>query len=73
VIATRFSGIEEQIEHGVNGLIVEQDVESICAGLVSLIRDPGLRDQLGSGGYPRQLLDDRAKIDKLLALIGTTG
>ena len=73
VIATRFSGIDEQIEDGVNGLIVEQDVGAICEGLSSLIRDAGLRERLAHGGYPRELLDDDAKIDALLALLGGHG
>lgn len=69
VIATRFAGIEEQIESGVNGLIVAQDVEAICTGMASLIRDAALRERLAKGGYPHALLDDDAKLDKLLALI----
>lgn len=73
VIATRFSGIEEQIETGVNGLIVEQDVESICDGLASLLRDSGLRARLAKGGYPQDLLDDDAKADALLALMEGNG
>nr|WP_297099322.1 glycosyltransferase [Thermomonas sp.] len=49
VIATRFAGVVEQIDDGVNGLIVEQDVDAICAGLASLLRDAGLRERLGAG------------------------
>ncbi|MCC6441730.1 MAG: glycosyltransferase [Rhodanobacteraceae bacterium] len=69
VIATRFAGIEEQIQSGVNGLVVEQDVEAICAGMASLIRDAALRERLAKGGYPHALLDDDAKVDALLRLI----
>ncbi|MBL0227554.1 hypothetical protein [Thermomonas sp.] len=69
VIATRFAGIEEQIETGVNGLVVEQDVDAICDGLGSLIRDAGLRQRLAQGGYPRELLDDDAKVDLLMGLM----
>ena len=69
VIATRFSGIEEQIEDGVNGLIVEQDVAAICDGLSSLILDAGLRERLARGGYPRELLDDEAKVNALMRLM----
>lgn len=70
VIATRFAGIEEQIDSGVNGLIVEQTLESICSGLASLISDAGMRERLARGGYPRELLDDDAKLVRLLSLIG---
>ena len=71
VIATRFAGIEEQIHSGVNGLIVDQDVDSICDGLSMLIRDAGLRERLAKGGYPRELLDDDAKVDLLMDLMGS--
>lgn len=69
VIATRFSGIEEQIESGVNGLIVEQDVDAICEGMATLLKDAGLRQRLAAGGYPDALLDDDAKVDALMRLI----
>ena len=72
VIATRFSGIEEQITSGVNGLIVEQDVEAICEGMATLLRDPALRERLAHGGYPRELLDDDAKLDALIRLLAGT-
>lgn len=71
VIATRFAGIEEQIQSGVNGLIVDQDVDAICDGLAMLIRDAGLRERLAKGGYPRELLDDDAKVDLLMELMGS--
>ncbi|MEO7917186.1 MAG: glycosyltransferase, partial [Dokdonella sp.] len=69
VLATRFAGIKEQIVSGVNGLIVEQDVDSICEGMASMIQDPAFCERLANGGYPRELLDDDAKLEKLLALI----
>lgn len=69
VIATRFAGIEEQIASGVNGLIVEQDVTAICAGMTALLGDPNLRERLAQGGYPRELLDDDAKLDALIDLL----
>jgi len=69
VIATRFAGIEEQVENGVNGLIVEQDVDAICAGMAALLRDAGLRERLAGGGYPDELLDDDAKVEGLLRLM----
>lgn len=69
VIATRFAGIDEQIDSGVNGLIVEQDEESIVSGMMRLLQDPETRSRLASGGYPCELLDDDAKIDMLIGLI----
>ena len=69
VIATRFAGIDEQIESGVNGLIVEQDTDAIVAGMRRLLGDAALRSRLAAGGYPDALMDDGAKIDALLALV----
>ena len=69
VIATRFAGIDEQIESGVNGLIVAQDTDAIVAGMRRLLGDAALRSRLAAGGYPDALMDDGAKIDALLAVM----
>ena len=68
VIATHFSGVEEQIEQGINGIIVEQNLDSICGGLRQLIEDPSLRERIACGGYPDVLMDDKAKLDKLFRI-----
>lgn len=65
VIATRVSGIDEQLTNGVNGLVVEQDEEAIVASMSRLITDKALREKLATGGYPAALLDDAAKLDRL--------
>jgi glycosyltransferase involved in cell wall biosynthesis len=70
VIATRFSGIEEQIESGVSGLIVEQDTDAIFEGMALLLRDAALRARLAAGGYSPELMDDDAKLGRLLSLVG---
>ena len=67
VIVTRFAGMEEQFQGGVNGLIVEQDGDSLRDGLSSVIRD--VRARRAQGGYPQELLDDDAKMDLLMELI----
>jgi glycosyltransferase involved in cell wall biosynthesis len=71
VIATRFAGIEEQIESGVNGLIVEQETDAIVEGMRRLLQDPVLRSRLAAGGYSDAFMDDGAKIDAMLALVAT--
>lgn len=67
VMVTRFAGMEEQFQRGVNGLIVEQDGDSLRDGLSSVIRD--VRARRAQGGYPQELLDDDAKMDLLMELI----
>ena len=68
IIATQVSGIDEQLTHNVNGLIVEQDEQEITAGLSKLLGDAELRKRLAAGGYPSALLNDDAKLDKLETL-----
>jgi len=68
IIATRVSGIDEQLTDGVNGLVVEQDEEAIVAGLSQLITDKALCEKLAMGGYPVALLDDIKKLDRLESL-----
>jgi len=49
LLATRVSGIPELVESGRTGLLVEPgDVESLAQSLARLIRDPGLRRDLGA-------------------------
>ncbi len=65
VIATQVSGIDEQLLDESNGLVVDQDDQSIIDGLTRLIADPSLRRRLAAGGYPLALLDDAEKLDRL--------
>ena len=48
-IATRVSGSEDVIEHGVNGLLVEvNDYEGMARALLTLLQDPQLAQQYGA-------------------------
>jgi glycosyltransferase involved in cell wall biosynthesis len=47
-VATRVSGSEDIIQHGINGLLVEpQDYESLAKALLTLLRDPILAKKYG--------------------------
>lgn len=60
-IATRVSGSEDIIVHGVNGLLVEpEDQQGLAQALLSLLRNPGLRRQYGHAA--------RATIEKCYSL-----
>lgn len=53
-ISTRISGIPELIEHGVNGLLVEEnDDRALADALGELISDYELRNRLGDAGKTR--------------------
>lgn len=68
VIATRVSGIDEQLVDNVNAVVVKQDEQAITEAMARLLADPELRHRLAAGGYPEPLLDDAAKLDRLEAL-----
>lgn len=73
VIATRVSGVDEQLIDGINGIVVENDEDAILEGMARLVGDAALRDRLATGGYPSALLDDEAKVDQLEALLLSGG
>ena len=62
VIATRFSGVEEQLINGVNGLIVENHEHAILEGMKRLLSDGDLRSQLSNDVLPEPIRDDAQKI-----------
>ncbi|BFN13724.1 hypothetical protein MspRI1_17350 [Marinobacter sp. RI1] len=73
VIATRVSGIDEQLVSEKNGLIVEQEEADIIAGMTRMLTDQQFRQGLAGGGYPAALLDDEAKLDRLEDLFMCNG
>jgi len=53
VVATRVSGIDELLEGGRAGILVERDAASVAAALRTLAGDPTLRARLGAEGRRR--------------------
>jgi glycosyltransferase involved in cell wall biosynthesis len=52
LVGTRVGGIAEQIEHGVNGLLVEpDDPEALADALETLVADPALRSRLAKAAW----------------------
>jgi len=70
VVATRFSGIEEQITDNENGLIVENDEQAIYVGMKRILLDNVLREKLSNDILPRDILDDEHKFEQLEHLLG---
>ncbi len=64
LIATRFSGITEQITDGVNGYIVENDSQAIYEGLKKLLSNRQLIEKTAINGLPEKLLDNNRKADR---------
>lgn len=73
VVATRVSGIEEQLVDGETGLIVENDEDALVAGLSRILSDPALRARLTNDRLPPALLDDAGKLARLEALMTGRG
>lgn len=70
IVATTFSGVTEQIEDGVGGLIVDNDEDAIVEGMRRVLTDASLRERLAAGPLNPAILDDGAKLDALEALMG---
>jgi phosphatidyl-myo-inositol alpha-mannosyltransferase len=51
VVATDIPGYREVVDHGVEGLLVPpRNPEALAAGLVRVLREPGLAERLGEAG-----------------------
>lgn len=70
VIATRFSGIAEQIGDGRGGLIVDNDLDAIVDGLRRMLTDPILRASKTNDILPEAIADDGYKIARFATLAG---
>lgn len=69
VLATEFSGVHEQLEHGVNGWIVENDEEAIYQGLKYLIDNPDVIDKITNNILPESIVNDNYKENLLLEFL----
>jgi len=64
VIASRIGGIQDQITHERDGLLLDDptDLDALASSIIQLLRDHALADRLGVAGRARvldQYLDDR--------------
>ena len=69
-VSTRVSAIPELIEDGESGLLVPpSDPPALARAIERLIRDPGLRAELGRRGHDivRQRFSFEAGVERLLA------
>jgi glycosyltransferase involved in cell wall biosynthesis len=65
VVATRVGGVPDVVHEGEHGFLVEPgDVDALADRLVTLARDPELRERLGAAGRERVL--PRYAVDRLV-------
>lgn len=69
IVATRVSGVDEQLVHGETGLIAEQDADSIFDAMHKVMTDDALRETLANDRLPTALLDDAHKLDMIEMLL----
>ncbi len=69
VIATRCSGVTEQILDGVNGVICENEESAIVGAMGRLLTEPDTLSELRNDFLPPALLDDRMKLERLESLV----
>jgi glycosyltransferase involved in cell wall biosynthesis len=69
VLATQFSGINEQIVNEESGLIVANNENAIFEGLKRMLSDRNLRSKLNNNYLPEMIMNDRYKVDRLSMLI----
>jgi glycosyltransferase involved in cell wall biosynthesis len=73
VVATRVSGVDEQLINDENGLIVENNEDAIVKAMRRVLTDTALRNQLTNSHLPSALLDDEAKLDSLEQILLGSG
>ena len=77
VVASRVGGIQDQIEHGKSGLLIDDphDLAAFGAAVVSVLSDPGTADRLGVEAKrrvqrqflaPRQMMQQAQLVGRLL-------
>ncbi len=62
VLATQFSGIDEQLCDGYNGYIVENNENSILQKMREILKNPDMIKPLNMNGMPEELLSNDKKI-----------
>lgn len=68
IIATRVSGVDEQLTDQENGFIVENEEDAIYRTLTSVLSSEDLLRKTRNFDYPAEILDDKHKLDRVESL-----
>jgi glycosyltransferase involved in cell wall biosynthesis len=63
VIGANIDGIKEVIKHGKNGILCENNSNSIRGAIVTLMEDDGLERRIGENA--RKTIEERFSLEKL--------
>lgn len=69
VVATAVSGSNEQIQPGVNGILVENSEDAIVEGIRSIVQDGALREKITNDILPNAISDDSHKVVEFERLV----
>lgn len=69
IVVTNFSTAKDQINHGLNGMIVEMNADAIAEGIEGLIENKELKNKLISN-LSNEKLGTEQEINKLYILVG---
>ena len=69
LIATEFSGINEQINNYVNGIIVQNNHEAIIKEMSSILSNRKFIDKMQLNGLPEEIQNDTLKIKLFKSLL----
>jgi hypothetical protein len=64
VIASRIGGLQEIIQHGINGMLVENTAEAFAAALRELTRDADLARRMGAAA--RRTVSERFTVERMV-------
>ena len=68
IIITNYSTAKDQIDNGIDGIIVDMDSSSICKGIEKLINDIELNNEISSN-LKKEKLGTESEINKLYSMI----
>ena len=69
VLITRYTSSKDQLEDGVDGVIVPMDNEGCAEGIAALLRDPERMKQLSQTCKSRDY-SNRQEVEKLYRIVG---
>ena len=68
LLATEFSGVREQIKHGYNGYVFDNDEEAIYQGVKELLNQPKEIRKTAMNEMPESITSDDYKVRELSSL-----
>jgi glycosyltransferase involved in cell wall biosynthesis len=69
IVSTKYPSVSDNIEDGINGILVEQNATSIAEGLYKLSTDKDLREKLSKQLSQKNTSNEETVISQIMAFI----